>query len=36
MFAREFGGGPSYWLDPDLSDQVVSTATAIMDRMYSK
>lgn len=28
--ARVFGGGPGYWLDPDLAEDIVSTAAAMV------
>lgn len=30
LLAREFGGGPAYWLDPGLAEEVVSTAVDIV------
>lgn len=31
--AAEYGGGPGYWLDPDLDERVVATAMAmVMER----
>lgn len=25
-----FGGGPAYWLDPDLPDELIATALAVL------
>ena len=30
LLAREFGGGPAYWLDPGLPEEVVSTAIDVV------
>lgn len=28
--ASHYGGGPAYWLDPDLPEEVIATAVAML------
>lgn len=32
MLAHHYGGGPAYWLDPELPDEVLATALAALPR----
>ena len=32
MLALRFGGGPAYWLDPELPDELLATAVAVASR----
>lgn len=32
MLAEVFGGGPAYWLDPDLPDELLATAVELATR----
>lgn len=32
MLAEHFGGGPAYWLDPQLPDEILVTAVAVATR----
>lgn len=36
MLAHHFGGGPAYWLDPDLPDEMLATALVTLHRMHTR
>lgn len=36
MLAGHFGGGPAYWLDPELPDELLATALAALPKRKRK
>lgn len=36
MLAATFGGGPAYWLDPELPDELLATALVALHKLNPK